>query len=767
MVKASPIKTSFNAGEWTPFLSGHINLEKWPDSAQLIQNMICLKQGPIVRRGGSRFVKEVKDSDNATVLIPFEFNVEQEYVIEAGNEYFRFYTSNSVITTTAQNITGITQANPAVVTYSGTDTYANGDEVFITGVGGMTEVNNKFYLVANVDTGANTFELQDTDGNNIDSTGYAAYTSGGTVAETYEIASPFSSSDLVDSNGLLKFQHTQSADVLYLAHGEYQSRSLVRSANASWAVNIMNFNDGPYLPINDTTTTFSISSGVLTASSTVGINNGNGFQSTDVGRVVRIIDGSDWKWGVINAVNSTTSVDVTNGTLSGHTASATTEWRLGLFSDTTGWPSVITFFQDRVFLAGASSFPDRYALSRTGGYSDTDFFFAPSDEDGTVTDDAGFTGTLQSGQLNAIQWAGTDDKGLVIGTTTKEWILRPSTTGEVLTPNNQKADAFSSIGSSYVQPVQAENGTVFAQRARRKIHDIIYSFERDQLKPRDLTVTCEHITKTGICEFAFQQEPINCIWIRRTDGLLIGYTYYPDENVFAAHRHLLGGKDVKVQSIVCIPSADTSRDELWLIVERTINGVTRKYIEYLERYYEDDIAKKDAFHVDSGLTYDGAATATITGLDHLEGETVKLLVDGKTHPDLTVSNGSITLQGELTASVWQVGLSNTWAFRSQRIEAGAQDGTAQGKTKRITRFVIRLLNTLGLYYGANASDTDEYDFNQGAEYNENLPLFSGDTESLPWPNGYDQAGEMYFSHDGAYPAAILAIMPQVVTEDRG
>jgi hypothetical protein len=203
-----------------------------------------------------------------------------------------------------------------------------------------------------------------------------------------------------------------------------------------------------------------------------------------------------------------------------------------------------------------------------------------------------------------------------------------------------------------------------------------------------------------------------------------------------------------------------------MIVERTIDGVTRKYIEVMTRYYEDDIAKEDAFQVDSGLTYDGSPTTTISGLEHLEGETVKVMADGKSHPDLTVLNGSVTLANNVSASVIQIGLGSTWAFKSQRIEAGAADGTAQGKTKRITRFVVRLLNTLGLYYGANDTVFDEYDFNQGASFDENLALFNGDTESLPFPNGYDTDGVIYLSHDGVFPATILAIMPMVVTQDR-
>lgn len=772
MVRASPIQTAFNAGEFSPFLEGHINLEKFGASARTIQNLICLKQGPLVRRGGTKFVKEVKTSANDTALIPFEFNVEQEYMIEAGDAYFRFYTSNAAITEAAQDITAITKANPAVVTYSGADNYANGNEVFISGVVGMTEVNNKFFLVANVDTGNNTFELQDIDGVDIDSTAYTTYVSGGTVAETYQVTSPYATADLFDANGLPSYQYAQSADVLYIAHGEYETRSLTRSANTNWTVNTMEFVDGPYLPENDTAVTMTLSGTTgsvnVTLSAASAVNGGDGWLSTDVGRLIRFKDpANNWTWLEITArTNATVAV----ATIKGENASAgtaTTSWRIGVYSETTGYPRVVTFFQDRVVLAGNDSYPDRYDLTRTGGYSDTQFQFAPTDRDGTVTDDAAITGTLQSGQVNTIQWAGDDSRGLIIGTAKKEWVVRPDGDNGVLTPSNAKADPFSSIGSAYIQPVQAESGTIFMQRARRKLHDIVYSFERDSLKPRDLTILSEHITSSGVAEIKFQQEPTNVIWMRRTDGKLVGVTYYPDEAVFGAHGHVIGGTDAEVKSIAVIPSADGSRDELWMIVERTINSVTRKYIEYMTPYYTSDIALADAFHVDSGLTYSGSATATVTGLDHLEGETVKVLLNGKSHPDLTVSGGAVTLANDRTGTKIQIGLSNTWAFESQRIEAGSRDGTAQGKTKRISGFVVRLLKTLGLYYGPDSSNTDEYDFEQGKEYDETVALFSGDTEFLRWPYGHDTDGIVYLSHDGAFPAAILSVMPVLTTYDRG
>lgn len=677
------MQTSFTAGEFSPLMSGHVNLERWKDSALKIENLIPLKQGPVTRRGGTKYISEVKDSSDDTVLMGFEFNVENAYQVEVGDAYFRFYTQHAQIQ------------------------------------------------------------------------------SGGSP---YEIVSPYAATDLLDSNKLPLYQTAQSADVMFIVHSDYAVRSLNRTTDTNWSVNTIEFNDGPYLPENDSATTLTLSG--TTGSVTVTAS-ADAFVSTDVGRLIRWKDpANDWTWLEITAYTSTTVVTALIKGDDPSAATATLAWRLGVYGETNGYPKVITFFQDRIFLAGCDAYPDRYDLGKSGGYSSTAFQFAPSDKDGTVTDDAAFTGTLQSGKVNVIQWASADEKGLIIGTAGREWLIRASAVNEVLTPSNAKADPFSSTGSAAVPPIHIENGTIFLQRARRKIHDVVYSFERDQLKPRDITIASEHKTLTGVAEMKFQQEPINNIWMRRTDGKLIGITYYPDEAVFAAHGHTIGGTDVVVTSISVTPCSTCGTDELWMIVERTINGATKKYIEYMVKTHTSDEAKDDAIVMDSTLTYSGVAANVLTGLGHLEGETVSLMVNGNSHPDLVVASGSVTLENDIEATKAHVGLGNSWALKLQRIEAGAKDGVAQGKIKRITGYVVRLLETLGLKYGVSETEYDEYSFEQGQSYDESVDLFTGDTEYLRHPYGYDQDGSIYLHHDGVFPVTILAVMPQVSTQDR-
>ena len=262
MARAAHIQNNFTSGEVSPRIDIRTDLTRYKNGLRTLQNMTIMPHGGATSRCGTRYVAAVKDSTKDTRLLDFQFNTTQAYIIELGDLYMRFFRNNGQIRLTGQSITGITKANPAVVTYSGSDTYANGDRVVISGVVGMTEVNNREFIVANVNTGANTFQLS-----GINSTGYGTYVSGGTVEEIYEIASPYSSLDIFD------VKKAQSADLMYMVHGKYAPRELTRTGHTAWSIAKTDFVDGPYLEIDDANITLSLSgtsgSVTVTASSPI------------------------------------------------------------------------------------------------------------------------------------------------------------------------------------------------------------------------------------------------------------------------------------------------------------------------------------------------------------------------------------------------------------------------------------------------------------------------------------------------------------------
>lgn len=756
MPKVSPIQTSMNAGEWSPTMYGRPDIEKYKNALTTSLNAIGLIQGPWTRRPGTKFVNQCKNHGEACYLYPFEFGVTQAYCLVFGPLYMRVIRNGSLVTQTAQNITGITKANPAVVTYAGADTYANGDRVIITGVVGMSQVNNREFIVANVNAGANTFELQDSSATNVNSTNYDAYTSGGTVAEIYELVTPYAEADL------FQLRMVQSADVLYVAHPTYAPRKITRTAHTSWSITAISFQDGPYLPINTTTTTLTLGA---TSGATTLTASANLFASTDVGRLVRWKDpAGNWTWGTITGYTSATVVDFT---IAGPNASATTatvSWRLGVWSATTGYPAACTFFEDRLCFGGPTSYPQRIDCSVSGSYEN----FAPSDVDGTVADDNAVAVSLNSNDVNVIRWMANDERALLAGTAGGEWIIRPSTNSEALSPTNVAAKQSTQKGSANLPGVKAGKAVLFVQRTGNKLRELAYVYEVDGFRAPDMNVYADHMLLGGVKDLTYMAEPHSILWVARNDGALMAFVYERDQEVIGWHKCLLGGSfgsgDAVVESVAAIPSSDGTRDELFVVVKRTINGSTVRYIEQMQPFDRSDIDQSDLIFVDSALTYDSTATATISGLWHLEGEEVEILADGAGHPNVTVTNGKITL--DRAASTVQVGLASVCRGASLRFEAGAADGTAQGKTQRHHRVIFRLLRTLGFRAGPSFDDLYQPSLRTSANNtDEAVPLFTGDKE-VPWEGGYSTDELIYWDVNGPFPCTVQAIMPQLHTQDR-
>jgi len=223
---------SFAGGEISPALYGRVDTIKYATGLRSCRNFFVMRHGGIATRPGTTFVGEVSDSSVTVRLIPFAFNLEQTYVLEFGNQYMRVIQDGVFLTETTKAITAITQASPTVMTVT-SHGYSNGDEVYVSGVSGMTEVNGRNFKVANVST--HTFELQEMDGTNLDSTAYTAYTSGGTAAKIYEIATPYVTADIA----AIKF--VQSADVVTLTHPTYAQRKLSRTGHTTWTITTYTF----------------------------------------------------------------------------------------------------------------------------------------------------------------------------------------------------------------------------------------------------------------------------------------------------------------------------------------------------------------------------------------------------------------------------------------------------------------------------------------------------------------------------------------------
>ena len=471
--------TSFTAGELSAKMDGRTDFEKYQSGCKTLENMLVHPQGMASRRVGTQFISEIKTSANKTRLIPFEFSTTQTYMLEFGNQYIRFFKDKGQILEGDKTITAITKANPAVVT-SNSHGYLNGDFVVISSVAGMTQVNGKTFKVSNKTT--NTFELEDVDGTDVNTSSYSTYTSGGTANRIYQITTSYTTAQLFE----LKF--AQSADVLYITHPSHEVSKLSRTGHTSWTLSEVDFAEtGPYMDANTTATTITpASSGTgtgvnFTASSTTGVNGGDGWQTTDVGRILKFNSGE----AKITARTNTTVVVCTITKAFANT-DATASWQLGSWSDTTGFPSCVSFFQQRLVFAGTTDEPQTLYFSKSGDYENM--------TSGTDAADA-MIYTIASNQVNAIRYL-KSQRTLIIGTTGGEYTVDADGTDAAVTPSNVNIRKQSSYGSANVDALTVGNAVVFLQRAKRKIRELAYNFDQDSYcllytspSPRDATLS--------------------------------------------------------------------------------------------------------------------------------------------------------------------------------------------------------------------------------------------------------------------------------------
>ncbi len=745
MARVAVQLTNFTGGELSPRLDGRNDLAKYASGCKTLQNMIVYPHGSAARRPGTTFVAEVKTSSAFTRLIPFEFSTTQTYILEFGDDYIRFYKDSGAILEANKTITAITKANPGVVTATAHG-FSNGDTVVISGVVGMTQVNGKRFKVASVAT--DTFALQDIDGNNVNTTSYTTYVSGGVANRVYTLATTYETADLAE----LKF--AQSADVMYICHPDYVPKKLSRTGHTSWTITDVEFTNGPYLDDNITAVTLSSSTHTvgtardLTASAAT-------FVSTDVGRLVRFREG----YGKITAFTSTTAVTWTiiKDTNSG---SSSTDWALGAWSDTTGYPSCVSFFEQRLVFAGTTDQPQTLFFSRSGDYENMD-----ENRGGTIADDDAIIYTIASNQVNAIRFL-SSTRTLIVGTVGGEFSVSGGGTDDPVTPTNILIKKQSNHGCANIDAIPVGNVTLFLQRAKRKIRELAYNFDVDGYVAPDMTILAEHISESGIKSMSYQQEPNQLIWCVREDGRLVCLTYQREQQVVAWHQHIFGGAfstGIAVcESIATIPT-DDKEYQSWVIVKRTINGVTRRYVEYLNEFDFDETDNTEFNFLDSQLAYSGSATTTISGLDHLEGQVVSVLANGSTHPNRTVTNGSITLARSSTKV--KVGLPYTSLLQTMRLDAGSQNGTSQAKTKRIFNVSIRLYESIGVEVGPNLSNMEEIPFRSSANpMDQAIPVFTGDKE-IEFRGNYETDGFIFVRQTQPLPLTVLSLYPELITND--
>lgn len=594
--------TSFTKGELTPRLKGRTDYDGYYAGCDTLLNMVVMLQGGATRRPGTLYAANVKTQAKAANLIAFQFNVDQAYMLEFGDLYMRVYkdkapvTNDLVVTGAANNGVGLIR-----LTVASTTGLATGNTATVASVGGVPNATGTWLITV---ISATTFDL-------VGSTFAGAYTAGGTASVIVEIVTPWTSVQAFELG------HAQSADTLYLTHPDFVPRTITRSSHTNWTIAVYTSLDGPYISTNHTTTTATLGATAgattITFSGVAGINGGGGLLSSDVGRYVRITTGTSWAWMQITAVTTPVVANVNIGApvVNGSTSPAdgvgpTASWALGAWSATTGYPWLVSFFQQRLCFYGTNSEPSRFAGSQPNDFTN----HAPTAANGTVNDSNGLNWVIADDQVNAPRWMSATGSSttpqLAIGTDGAEQILQAGGSAQALTPTSVQAYRETDIGSHEDCPVVRINKRrLFSGFGGRKVYDWSYDFNAGGYLGSDLSVEAEHMTRTGVHQLAYQKRPFSVVWMIRHDGNLVGMTYMQEQGkIIAWHQHRLGGSYYDgppiVESIACIPATDDTYDELWLTVKRTINGSVVRTVEVMDKYF-DDQPQEQAVFMDSSI----------------------------------------------------------------------------------------------------------------------------------------------------------------------
>lgn len=737
MPRSSPIFQSFNGGEFSPHMDGRVDQEKYYTGCKTLENFIPIIPGPAVRRGGTRFVAPVKDETQRTWLSTFSFNREQSYVLEWGNLYIRFF--------------------------------------------------------------VNRGQLLD-------------------GAVPFEVVTVFNTAALISQDGTFALQTAQSQDVLFVVHsaGDRLPRQLRRMGATDWTFVNYNNREGPFLDLDADQTievTASAETGTITLTASADLFvadhvsllfymepedlagetawfSGNTVATGDINRNAGNIyealspgggtgpsppvhergignDGAvDWRflhsnYGIarITAVNSPTSADAM--VLVGKrlprlvtTGNPTTWWAFEAWSAIEGFPTSVALYKERLLFSKVRTL---YG-SRVGNLFNHNRKIGPD-----FTPDAAFVLQMAVEGVDEIRWMLPLHNALAVGTAGSEVVVAAATSNEAFSAQNATAVEQTNYGALRLPALRIGNVALFVQRGATKIREYRFALEEEQYLAPDLTVLADHITQAGIVDYAFASEPYSVLWVVLDDGQLLGLTHNRDRGVVGWHRHPMSGF---VESCAVIPNPNGKADDLWLIIRRTVMGQTRRYVEVMEQPLGESQPKDDAFYVDSGTTFEitGAPQTVFAGLEHLEGLTVQILADGAVLPAQVVSGGSVTV-GTPVERVAHIGLPYTSRLQPMRMEAGAADGTAQGRMKRIHKVIVRLVRTLGGLAGKDFETLAEILYRtHPMEMDESPDLFTGDKE-LTVDGGWDRDGYICIEQRDPLPMTVSAIMPHAVTND--
>lgn len=723
MPRVTLIQTNFTAGEISPRLRGRVDISRYQNGAETIQNAFPLVHGGCRRRDGTRYIASAKNPAKKARLIPYVFNRSQAYMLEFGDLYMRVYKDGAQVlgggSTPYEIVTPYTEAMlPDLGYVQGADT------MFIAHPD-LPIYRLRRYDHASWDLSIAPFLVTPFDeiGTNPSATlTLSAATVG--VGRTFTAGSAsFMGSDVG--------REIWSAAGLATITG-YTSTTVV-TAEIKVAFPSTSIASGAWTIAGSPQATCTPSAKDPVGSSITLTLSASGWRAVDVGKFVSINSG-------LAQIASLTSDTVANAVIkqamTATVGAPALSWSLeaSVWNAANGYPRSVALHEQRLICAGSTGFPQTVWGSKTGEYLNFTL--------GTADDDA-FQFKIASDQVNPITHI-AQVKQLLALTYGGEFAIYGGVE-KPITPTNVQVKSQSVFGCNAVHPIRIGNELYFVQRAGRKVRAMSYNFNADAFGSPDLSVLSEHCTETGVVDMAYQQEPDSILWLVRTDGVMATVTVDRDQDVIGWGRQITDGV---FESVASIPVANG--EETWAIVRRTINGATVRYVEKF-----DPSVMTDASIVGAS----GLGAAVWAGLAHLEGKAVDVVADDVVMGSFTVTGGQITLPRNAFAV--EIGLPYETIIKLLPVEMQTGTGTTQGNAVRTGEATVRLLSSLGCeiegqivpfrHFGSAVLDTP-------------IPAFTGDKriELLGWAKS---GGQITIKQSQPLPLHVLSVIRKITVND--
>jgi hypothetical protein len=596
----SLIQPSFTGGELSPSLHGRVDLARYLTSLKTCRNFIAQQYGGVTNRSGTRFIEEVYSSSSRHRLIPFEFSTTQTYILEFGNLTMRIYKDG-----------GIVESSPGVPVVVATPyTTADLPNLNWTQSADVLTIVHPSYYPRQISRTSHTAwtvtafanvagPFQDINVNE----SITVYASGITGSVTLNASSSLFNPSMIGT----KF-YLEQKDFSFVDPWESYTKLAGVGDNP---LGLRRYSDGKnYICVTDHVVSgggIECKTGTVRPVHDKGVaSDGAAHSVPDVAELV----GVEWEftdpgYGYLLITAYTDDQTVTATVISdwdlpaslGSSGGASYKWAKDAWGGNQGYPSAVTYYQDRQIFAGTTAQPQSTWMSKTANYLD----FGVSRP--LVADDA-ITFPVRGRQVNAVRHLVPMDN-LVILTSGSEWKLSTGQ-NDVVAPDTIAVKPQSYRGSSKIPPIVVGNTALYIQDKGKTIQELAFEFASDTYTGQDLTQLASHLfAGYTIKEWAYQQVPFQVVWCVRSDGVLLGLTYLKEQQVVGWHRH---DTDGEFESVACI--SEGTEDVLYAIVKRTIDGTTKRYVERMNTRQFDD--PSDWFFVDSGLSYDGRNTTSKT-----------------------------------------------------------------------------------------------------------------------------------------------------------